>query len=267
MPFELGGVLDKTVELKGAKRVHVVHPKVRLEVRQASIMMCTFADGRMGQCALCLERTPQQLGKQDPLLKTKKELVNPRMPLTPKAQDEFKELRHEFPNILLYCQPRSYFDVRTFAAYFDDMLESLPRGPHVIVMDNAEGHFSEHVKAASEKRKVRLVSTPANCTDLCAATDAGLGRSLKLLMKKKFRDHFLANMTAWRTGQVSLADRRYLATKWCSESVDEFGRDGQQAIHNAHVRCGMGLRCDGSENHLVKIDGYDGKICFPPPSP
>ena len=262
VPFELGGVLNTTIALKGAKRVQVVHPKIRLEVRQASIMLCTFADGSIGPCALWLERTPMPLNRQDPLLSTKHEEVDPRCPKMPAARQEFQKLREDFPNILLYCQRNSYFDVRTFAAYFDDMLCELPNVPHVVVMDNAEGHFSAQVKHSSERRNVRLVATPAGCTDLCAATDAGLGRSVKLLMKNKFRAHYRANMDVWRRGNVSLADRRYLAMKWCSEAVDEFGRTSNQQIHNAHVRCGMALRFNGAENKLVKIDGYDGVIDF-----
>ena len=59
-----------------------------------------------------------------------------------------------------------------------------------------------------------------------------------------------------------MRERRELHMKWLSEAVAEFGVTGKQQIINAHVRCGTGLRFNGSENHLVKIDGYNGKIEF-----
>ncbi len=242
VPCELGGVLDRTVAVRGEKRVQVVHPKVRVETRQCSLMLAFFADGRIGPCGVCMERTPTPLGKQDPLLESKHELVDPRVPHMPAAREEFNGLRAKFPDIFLYCQPKGYFDVRTFAAYWDDMVSELPDVPHVVIMDNAEGHFSSHVRQASRVRNIQLVSTPANCTDLCAATDAGLGRSLKLLIKKRFLQHFRANLDSWRTGKVLVRERRELHMKWLSEAVAEFGVTGKQQIINAHVRCGTGLR-------------------------
>ncbi len=235
---------------------------MRIDVRQGSLLLSFFADGRIGPTALCVERTPKPLGKLDPLLKKEVELVDPRVPKMPAARCEFDELRARFPNILLYAQSKAYFDTRTFAAFWDDFLNKLPRVPHIVVMDNAEPHFSSHVKRASMQRNVQLVSTPPNCTDLCAATDAGLGKSVKLLMKNKFRLHFRSNIEQWRCGKVSLRERRFLVMKWLSESVKEFSVVGKKQIMQAHVRCGTGLRFDGSENHLVQIDGYDGAISF-----
>ena len=258
--FDICGTLDTTVAQKGQKRVQVVHPSVRIDVRQCSLMLSFFADGRVGPTALCVARTPKRLDQQDPLHAKKHPLVDPREPLTPAGREEFKELRELYPNVLLYAQPKGYFDHRTFAAYWDDMHELLPKQPHVVIMDNAASHWSPHIKAASKQRKIEMVSTPENCTDLCAATDAGLGRSVKLLMRKKFRAHFGANMARWRTGEVSLRDWRHLFMKWLSEAVVEFARVGAQQIKKSPVHCGTGLRINGSENHLVKIDGYEGTL-------
>lgn len=180
----------------------------------------------------------------------------------PAARLEFAELRDAFPNVFLYGQPNSYFDTRTFATFFDDFLAALPPVPHVVVLDNASGHFSSHVRAASALRSVKLVSTPPDCTDICAATDAGLGRSVKLIIKNKFRDHFRTHIDQWRHGKFSARDRRRLIVQWFSEAVNEFGSVGQKQIISAHQRCGTGLRFNGGENNLVKIEGYSGAIEF-----
>ena len=71
VPFELGGVLDKTITVKGTKRVQVCNPLARIDVRQGSLMLSFFADGRIGPVGLCVTRTPTTIGGQDPLLKTK----------------------------------------------------------------------------------------------------------------------------------------------------------------------------------------------------
>jgi len=260
VPFELGGVLNSTVEVKGTKRVQVKHPKFRIETRQASLMLSFCADGSIGPVAICLARTPLPLGGQDPLLITKHILVDPRKPLTPVGRKEFDDLRVAHPNILLYCQPKAYFDVRTFSEFMKDFLKALPHKPHVVIMDNADGHVTDHVQAECKTNDVRLVFTPGSCTDMCAVTDAGLGRSLKLLMKKKFREDFSTNLDLWCAGKVTATDRRRRVVEWFDEAVAEFRKSGRQQIVEAHQRCGSGLLCDGSENHLIKIDGYDGDI-------
>ncbi len=260
VPFELGGVLSKTAEIRGAKRVHVAHPVFRIESRQASMMLNFGADGTIGTVAICLPRTPNSKGVQDKHFKTPHDLVDPRQPLTPAGRKEFAQLRAAYPNVLIYCQPKSYFDDRTFGAYMQDCLRALPKKPHVIIMDNAGGHVTDEVRRECAEKKVELVFTPANCTDICAVTDAGLGKSVKAIVKNKFRDHFRTHLSAWRDGDVTAQMRRQLATQWFSEAIEEFRISGRQQIVRAHQRCGSGLCCDGSENNLIGIEGYEGEI-------
>ena len=95
---------------------------------------------------------------------------------------------------------------------------------------------------------------------MCAVTDDGLGRSVKWLMKKKFREHFQQHSSAWSGGKVTSADRRKLIVQKFDEAITEFHRTGKEQIMRAHQRCGSGLLIDGSENAKIKISGYEGDI-------
>ena len=79
-------------------------------------------------------------------------------------------------------------------------------------------------------------------------------------MKLKFRQHFIDHLDDWRDGNVSAGHRRALAVQWFSEAVEEFQRVGRLQIVHAHERCGTGLRFNGSEDHKIRIDGYEGDI-------
>ena len=139
-------------------------------------------------------------------------------------------------------------------------MEEFQQQPCVIVMDNLGGHCTERARSLLHNANADVLCTPPNCTDLVAVTDAGLGRSLKLLMKKSFRDDFEQRHSLWRDGLVTATDRRALVVKWCADACVVFARDHRKQIVNAFRRCGMGGKCDGNENSFIRIDGYDGDI-------
>ncbi len=130
----------------------------------------------------------------------------------------------------------------------------------MLILDNAGGHIRSETVNECKEHNAQLVFTPARCTDMCAVTDAGLGRSLKNIMKKKFRNHFTENYEEWCSGNVSSEDRRRLTTKWFAEAIEEFRVSGREQIIKAHQRCGSGLRFNGSEDHMIRVDGYDEAI-------
>ena len=56
---------------------------------------------------------------------------------------------------------------------------------------------------ARKSANTLLVYTPEDCTDLCAVTDAGLGREIKRRMKEMFEDHFDENCDQWEDGGIT----------------------------------------------------------------
>lgn len=250
VPFELSGVLNTTVSVRGERRIQTKSAKVRVEARSASLMLSFFGDGRVGPPAICLPLTPKVInGVRDPTL-----------PYTRKNRTEIEQLRSDFPDMGIFVQKNSYFDNVTCTAWLRDFCDQLPLEPHVVVMDNLDGHATQEFRAEMKAANCELVFTPPDCTDLCAVTDAGLGRSVKRLMKEMFRSHFRDNHDAWCNGTVTAAQRRRLAVMWFDAAVKAFALERRQQIVNAFRRCGMGGKCDGSENGFIKIEGYKGAI-------
>ena len=253
VPFELGGVLKRTAAVRGDRRVQVKSPKIKIEARSASLMLSFAADGRLGPIAVCIAATPSTNADG---------VRQPRTPKMKKIRDQLDALRSAHPRILLYCQRKAYFDNVTFEAFMEDMLPEFNQQPCVIVMDNLGGHCTKTIRSLLADANADVVFTPPNCTDLVAVTDAGLGRSFKLLMKRSFLEDFQSRHDIWRDGLVTAEDRRNLVVKWCDDACVNFAKHNRKQIVNAFRRCGMGGRCDGSDNNLVRIEGYDGDIEF-----
>ena len=82
---------------------------------------------------------------------------------------------------------------------------------------------------------------------------------MKDKMKRKFDEDFEENPDKWtEQGALSAADRRELFVKWLSESWKEVQAEKQPQITKAFQRCGMLNAVDGSEDSLIKVQGYDG---------
>ena len=60
-----------------------------------------------------------------------------------------------------------------------------------------------------------------------------------------------------KPGLLTAADRRRLYVKWLSEVWEEIDQR-QSMITRAFQQCGMLNAADGSEDHLIRIQGYDG---------
>ena len=64
-----------------------------------------------------------------------------------------------------------------------------------------------------EQSNTLLIYTPADCTDLCAVTDAGLGKAIKTRMKIKFEEHYENNSEAWEDGKITASENFFFFCK------------------------------------------------------
>ena len=256
VPVEFGGSLTRTASLRGAKRVSIKHPRVRMEERVASVMMLFNAEGLRPRPTICLALTPDTDDNKD---------VDPCSPVQQRGRDEINSLRQDYPNVDILVQRNAYFDTVTcdaWARYFSDYISNQR---HILVMDNLGGHSTPYFRQIMEDAQVELVSTPTRCTDLCAVTDCGLGRSVKLLMKKSYVQHFNDNTALWCSGKVTASMRRRLYVSWLSSAWQQFhdSECGRAQIVRAFERCGMRCRCDGTDKErLIVIEGFMDKIPF-----
>ncbi len=226
VPLDFQKVLERTAAPKGCGPVELRKPKQKLEHRVASLMLHFVADGREGAPlpAICFPLVPSVDSEG---------VVEPRFPAGVATRKQFDMLKRQFPDILIYAQRNGYFDSVTCQAWLTDTMKGLPiSGPYLLCLDNLRGHCTPEFREAAACRKppVELVYTPADCTDACAVTDCGLGRTIKNRMRKKFLADFESRIEAWQgcpEEMLSAADRRHLYCAWLDESFSDFYLGGR----------------------------------------
>ena len=122
-----------------------------------------------------------------------------------RVRKEFEELNRDFPEVDLYVQKKGYFDNSVCVTAANDLVDSFPpEGEYLVCLDNLKGHCCpEYQSILRNDGNALIIYTPPNCTDVCAVTDAGLGRSIKMLMRKYFQEHFENNLERWTQGTVT----------------------------------------------------------------
>lgn len=162
VPLEFGGS-DTTYDKKGTKRVHVKKAKVDMERRVASLQLCFTAEGAQRvKPGICFRAKPaiRADGSADPS--------------RPQHANLKKDLRQMPKGIDVYFQPKAWFDTATslqFAKNFRN--QARPANQEKLLgLDNLNSQCAPEFIDTMRKAKVQLIYTPADCTDLCAVTDA-----------------------------------------------------------------------------------------------
>ena len=116
--------------------------------------------------------------------------------------------------------------------------------------------------------KLRLVPlfTAANCTDCISPVDHHIGSYMQKHMGASYRTEVLTNPELWiaTSEEQEIEDancksamhRRMLMARWMSEAWDSLVTDHSEMIEKAFVSTGFLLAKDGSEDHLLKLQGW-----------
>ena len=133
-----------------------------------------------------------------------------------------KQLANEYdPRVTVYFQPKAWADsdvIRAWHVDFDRATEAAANGkPRAITLDNLSSQLPKTIgQRAKRKNGTKFVYTPANCTDLCAVIDGGIGAYIKMRMAKSFLEDSESSekrMYEWSDGKVDAKERRVLYTK------------------------------------------------------
>lgn len=105
----------------------------------------------------------------------------------------------------MYYQKKAWFDRRTCMAWARDFRRDCGHVREKLLgLDNLDGQtYPQFRKYLRGSANVLLIYTPADCTDLCAVTDKGLGRAIKDRMKTKFEDHYDEHSDHWEDGSMT----------------------------------------------------------------
>lgn len=254
LEFACAGLL-RTYEIRGKKVVHVKEPKHKVEIRECSLLLTFNAVCEVPVASICL----RGMQRED-----ENGVRNPRLPWQRQMQQQFAELRTEFPSVHLYVQKNGYFDSAVLMAWAEDFIADLGQGPHIVTLDNLNAHCTPEFRELLLSAGVHLVYLPPRCTDLVQVVDAGLGYAVKRRMKNSFFSHYLDNHRRWNDGKVSAAQRRRLHVTWLSTALANFyEEDGMKQVKRIFRRCGLNNRLDGRDDAERVIPGYDEPIVVP----
>ena len=106
-----------------------------------------------------------------------------------------------------------------------------------------------------KNKRIYLVNTPGNMTDLLAVIDDGLGKFMKNRISRSYERHFeksRENTRKWSNGEYSIMDVREFFMKWIGDAWDEL-KSRPELILKTFKRCGFANDIHGRENHKVRL--------------
>ena len=177
------------------------------------------------------------------------------------------------PRVYVMFQEKAWVDRAINDLYTKEVI--CPFMHHEHPLEEEKVIFCDNLEAQTTQSFLNLLRTvncsrylqPPDSTDLIQAVDAGLGRLTKFQVGKQF-DEWLEqddHLHKWEDGKISSSEKRILITKWVGEAWEVIFKSGKYNPDKFFEHTGCLLTLDGSEDHLIKIQGLP--YYNPPPPP
>ena len=147
-----------------------------------------------------------------------------------------------------------------------DLRDAGIEGEVMIGMDNHSAQRTPAMLALYTELGMVPVFTSANCTDCISPVDHHIGRYIQQHMGKSYRDAVETNPGIWIASNADeeledptcngAKERRMLMATWLSEAWTSLTTDHEHMIGAAFVKTGFKLAKDGTEDHLIDIQGW-----------
>lgn len=186
-------------------------------------------------------------------------------------------------NIGITFQPKAWADERISLLWLEYFREqTLDLGEVLLGADNHAPQSTPACRAFMKMFDIVPAWTPTECTDVVSPVDKNVGKYFQTRMAQKWKEHADAKKAERLeegnpesdsdsedsddeySQSITVPQRRMLMAKWLSEVWSEFtsGTDTSTVdtlIVPAFIKTGFLLAMDGSENHLVEMDGWVGE--------
>lgn len=139
-------------------------------------------------------------------------------------------------------------------------------GEVMIGMDNHVSQRTPKMLSLYSDLGMVPVFTAANCTDCISPVDHHIGRYIQSHMGNSYRTAVEQSPDIWiaQSDDVEIEDtnctsamaRRMLMAQWLSDAWVELTTNHSNMINTAFVKTGFKLAKDGSEDHLIEIQGW-----------
>ena len=226
---------DQTYEERGSTSVWISQPGSGLDKRQCTLQLCI---------------QPQEPQKIPPAV-----IFRGKGNVSPIEKAAYHK------NVHVYWQNNAWMDgvvamdwIRnTFAPNVDKAVEN------VLFLDNLNCQVTgDFYKVCKEVASTLVYALPAEETDKCQPIDQGEGYLIKKLMGQEL-DKYLEqsdNLTKWQSS-LTAGERRILITHWLGEAWETVGLNYPNYRKKLFEKTGLLMTVDGSEDHLIKPDGFD----------
>jgi len=230
IPFEY--LQGKTYDITGAKTVWVKESKSGWDKRQASLVLCVFADGvpRIPPMII-FHGTGTRLGTE--------------------------KLRYH-PGVLIEYNGTAYMNDTLFERYITNHLVPVLGGrPTLFTLDLMGSHKTPAVLELFRNNNITPSLIPAGCTSLVQPLDVSINKPFKELMRdltdeKIFELESAADFEKWTP-----RDRRVMTTHCVGEAYAQFHAEKANVIVSSFRKLGLSLPTDGSLDHELDIKGFE----------
>ena len=139
-------------------------------------------------------------------------------------------------------------------------------GEVVAGMDNHSAQRTQGMLDLYKNLGMYPLFTSANCTDCISPVDHHIGRYIQTHMGRSYRQELQDNPAHWFAGSgadeiedvecSSAMHRRILMARWLSAAWDDLRSKEPHMLRSAFVQTGFLVAKDGSEDDLIKIQGW-----------
>lgn len=251
VPLPFSSPQNRTLHMKGSKTCPMAGPNTAgLEKRQATLQLWICADPDQQ----CIRPALIFRGKRDGPLPW------------PQEQAHYDE----HPNIRVHFQKNAWADSdfvrQDLAEVAQEMFNGGVVGEALVGMDNYSAQKTPTIMSRYNDFGMIPLFTPAGCTDCVSPVDHHVGVHIQRHMAAAYRKEVLNNPENWiqmdtdeeveNPESGSAMARRMLMVTWLDAAWTDLIQNHKHLLSEAFVQTGFLLAKDGSEDDLIKLQGW-----------
>lgn len=229
LPFEY--LSGRTYNPIGSKTIWVRETRSGWDKRQASLVLCIFADG--------INRIP------------------PMIIFHGQGTVFTKESPSYHPGVIVEFNDTAYMNDDLFLKYIElYLIPALGHRPSLFALDLCASHKTPKVLDLLRTHDIKPTLIPGGCTGLVQPLDVSINKPLKARIRDLTDEAILECKDVFEKWTVG--ERRILTT-WCvGDAWYLFCIEKQDVVKNVFRKVGLSLPIDGSADNELDIKGFSG---------
>jgi len=229
IPFEY--LEGKTYDIKGEKTIWAKLSQNGWDKRQASLVLCVFADG--------IPRVPPMI-----IFRGKGERLG-------------REREEYHPGVEVEFNDKAYMNDQLFLRYIDTyLIPALGGRPTLFALDLMGSHKTPAVLEKLRQHDIIPTMIPGGCTSLVQPLDVSINKPFKEIMRELTDTAIFEAESAEAFHRWSVRDRRILTTSCVGDAYYRFHLSKGDLIRRVFRKVGLSLPANGSCDAELDIKGF-----------